>query len=324
MNGAGSSATLSVVVPNYNHGHFLPACLDSILSQSWQPDEIVVIDDASTDSSVEVIRSYLPKCPVLRLVQNERNRGVLHNLNWALREVKGQFLYCPAADDVLLPGQFEHTMRLLSEHPQAALCCGIGDWREESTGWQWYVGVGMAERPTYFAPADLVRLERSNRLFIAGNTAVVRRQAILEAGGYIGELKWHCDWFALHVAGFRHGIGYVPECLARFNILPGSFYQRGHKRSTEHEAVLRHMVELLCQPGYQDAAERIREAGSLYLFGWPMFRVLRSDPRFRRFLTPTFLRKNLWHALRLQVKKVTPKFAADWYFRLAGYKLPKR
>ena len=47
--------TLSIVVPNYNHGHYLPECLDSILSQSWPPDELIVIDEASTDNSVAVI-----------------------------------------------------------------------------------------------------------------------------------------------------------------------------------------------------------------------------------------------------------------------------
>jgi len=45
-----------------------------------------------------------------------------------------------------------------------------------------------------------------------------------------------------------------------------------------------------------------------------------ANPAYRRFLTATFLRKNLWHILKLQLKRVTPGFVGNWYFRLAGYR----
>ena len=52
-----------------------------------------------------------------------------------------------------------------------------------------------------------------------------------------------------------------------------------------------------------------------------MLKAIMSESRYRRFLNPVFLRKNLWHILRLEVKKFAPRFAAEWYFRLAGYKV---
>lgn len=313
---------LSVILPNYNHARHLPACLEAILTQSVQPLEIIIIDDASTDNSVKVIDRLVQKQPHVRFIQNEQNQGVVAGMNRGLNLARGDYVYYAAADDQVLPGLFEKSLVLLARHPQAALCCTIGDWWEMETGFNWQVGVGMAEAPAYLSPDRMVQLERHDRLFIASHTAVMRRAAILEAGGFIPELRWHCDWFAIYVASFRHGICVVPEALARFNIHASSFYKARDPEA--HRQVLRRMLDLLVHQDYLDAAARIRDSGALFLFGWPLLNVMIRTPRYRRFITPTFLRKNIWHSLKLQIKKFTPRFAAEWYFRLAGYRAPAR
>jgi len=308
---------LSVVLPNYNHARYLPACLEAILRQSVQPFEIIVIDDASSDNSVEIVEGFAKTHGHIRLIRNERNQGVVAGMNRGLEIAQSEWIYYAAADDQVLPGLFEKSLRLLAEHPDAALCCTIGDWREIETGFNWHVSVGMATRPCYLSPADLVNLERRDKLMIASHTAIMRRSAIRGAGGFIPELKWHCDWFAMYVAAFRHGICFVPEPLALFNIHASSFY-KGRDREA-HREVLRRMLNLLSGSDYQDVCGRIRESGALYLFGWPMFK-LTMNKSCRHFITPNFLRKNLWHSVKLQAKKVTPRCAAEWYFRLAGYR----
>jgi len=328
--------TLAVIVPNFNHGKHLPACLESILHQSWQPDEIIIVDDASTDNnnSVEVIQSYVQKHPQIRLVRNERNRGVLSTLNRGLgleepTLTRAEYVHFPAADDELLPGLLEKSMKLLTQYPQAAFCCAIGDWHEVATGLNWHVGVGMGDRPCYLSPSDMVELEKQGRLFVATNTVTVRREAIREAGGYIADLKWHCDWFALHVAGFRHGICFVPEALARFNIIPTSFYKRGRADEAAYRAVLEKMLGLLDRPEYQDVAVKIRESGALFQFGEPIRELLRSNPGYQSYLNPIFLRKNRRHVLKLRLKSVIDKFPflaplGNLYFKIAGYRVPKK
>ena len=69
-------------------------------------------------------------------------------------------------------------------------------------------------------------------------------------------------------------------------------------------------------PHYQEhAAEMIRRAGSLYIFGLPMLRVLLSRPEYWPFLNWLFLRKNLWHVAKLLLKRVTPTPLGNWYLR---------
>jgi len=60
-------STLSVIMSNYNHSRFLPEALDAIVNQSRQPDEFIIIDDASTDNSVEIIQSYASRYPFIKL-----------------------------------------------------------------------------------------------------------------------------------------------------------------------------------------------------------------------------------------------------------------
>jgi glycosyltransferase involved in cell wall biosynthesis len=312
--------TLSVIVPNYNHGQYLPACLDSILNQSWQPDELIVIDDASTDNSVEIIESYVRRIPRIRFHRNERNQGVLYNLNWGMDQVTGDFMYCPAADDTLISGFFEKTMRVLAEYPQAALCCTIGDWRELATGLNWHMGVGMADRPSYIPPARMVELGKRNRLFIPSNTSIFRREVVIQAGKYDPRLKWHSDWFLLYVTGFRHGICFVPEPLAVCNIHATSYFQRGRRDAAQYRELLEYLLGRLTHPENADVLPLIRDSGALFVCGMPILKLLLRRRQYRRLLTPTFLRRNLWYITQLQLKRFTPAFLGNLYFRLCGYR----
>ena len=306
----------SVILPNYNHGQYLPICLQSIVDQSLPADEIVVVDDASSDNSVEVIKSFAAKCPAIRFYQNERNMGVNYTINRLFSLVTGDLVFGPASDDHVLPGFFEKSVKLLLQYPQAAMSCTIGDWHEVATGWNWQVGVEMGSEPCYLSPQRLVELERQTKLHIPSHTAIMRRKLIPP---YPTELRWHSDWFALTSAAYRHGICFVPEPLAWFNIHQTSFYNAGRKKP-EHAEVMRNILLRLHLPENQDLLPRLREGAALYHFGWPMLQAIRSNPEWRHLLTPLMLRKCVWHAIKLKGKQVMPRFAADWYFQLAGYR----
>jgi glycosyltransferase involved in cell wall biosynthesis len=317
-----SLPSLSIIIPNFNHGDCLPTAVKAILEQSSKPLEIIIIDDGSTDHSVEVIKGLASRHPVIRFYRNEKNQGVCFTVNRGIDLAKGDYLFLSGADDEVLPGFLEKSLRLLAEHPQAGLSCTIGDWREVSTGLNWHVGVGMAEKPSYLPPAKMLELERSGRLFIPGHTTILKRTALIEAGKIIPELKLTVDWFVSYVIGFRHGICFVPEPLAVFKILPNSYYKRSRRDKQGYREVLEHMVRLLIQPKYQDATKFIREGGSLYIFGMPMLQLLWSRPEYRRFLNLPFMRKNLWHCTKLILKKFTPAFLGNLYFRISGYRAP--
>ncbi len=311
--------TISVVVPNYNHAQYLPRCLDALAGQSVLPLELIIIDDASTDNSVQVAEEYVRRHPFIRLYRNPQNQGVVYNMNHGMQMARGDFVFFAAADDEVLPGFIEKTMALLRQYPQAGLGCTVGDWIEMGTRLNWHVGVGMGDEPCFLPPDRLCELERLGRVFIATNATIFRRTALIELGGFRPELRWQCDWFAFTVLAFRHGVCFVPEALARVYIYPKSYHSAGRK-TVEHQHALRLLLDLLLSPQYQEVAVPIRESGALFLFGPPMLKLLLTQREYRRFLTPVFLRKNLWHSTKLQIKKFTPAFLGNWYFKISGYR----
>src|SRR2546422_7177434 len=96
--------TVSVVMTNYNYKRFLPEALAAIVQQSYRPHEILIIDDASTDDSVEIIKQFQREHSNIRLIRNDRNMGVLHNANVLFKMAAGDYVYGAASDDRILPG----------------------------------------------------------------------------------------------------------------------------------------------------------------------------------------------------------------------------
>src|SRR5438477_610601 len=91
--------TLSVIVPNYNHARYLDMSLPAILKQSVPPLELIVIDDASTDNSREVLRRFAARNPLVRLVENPKNLGVMPNIRAGVEMARGEYVYVGSADD---------------------------------------------------------------------------------------------------------------------------------------------------------------------------------------------------------------------------------
>src|SRR5206468_3510075 len=137
---------------------------NGLLDKSRCPDEIVVIDDGSTDNSWDIIQDYAGRHTCIRAYRNEKNMGAVFTVSRGLELARGDYVFASAADDCVLPGFFQKSMELLARYPQAGLCCTIGDWKEVETGLNWHVGVGMADTPAYLSPKRMVELERQGRL----------------------------------------------------------------------------------------------------------------------------------------------------------------
>lgn len=304
--------TLSVVLPNYNHARYLPAALRALLNQSVLPIEIIVIDDASTDNSMDVITEFAKNNSRIRVYQNEKNQGVVSGLNRGVELAKGDYVFLTSADDEVLPGLFQRSLELLARHPQAALSCTVCRWSYVDTALTWDMGTGMAGEPKYLSPDDLVCIGRRGKLFIGTSSVILRKQALIEACGFIPDLRWHCDWFAVTVPAFRYGLCFVPEPLSVFNIHSQSYYSSGRKRS-EHQQVLLRLVELLNSPVCADVRPRIRDSGALALFATPMLRILLSCPEHRAFVNATLLRLMFWRIAELIGKKILPPGLAQWF-----------
>jgi len=119
---------------NYNHAPFLPAAIAGLQAQTIPFDEIVVMDDASTDNSVALLEGLLKSLPQARLIKHAANQGVVDMMNAALAEVKSDFVYYFAADDTYNPHTVEWCEKLLARFPDVAMISGNARTVEVETG----------------------------------------------------------------------------------------------------------------------------------------------------------------------------------------------
>src|SRR5262245_23028599 len=173
--------SLTVVLPNFNHARFLPQALRALLAQTRPADELIVIDDASTDDSVEVIESFLPKLQNPILVRNKENVGVVRNMNVGLQMAGGSLLVFCAGDQVVYPTFFERILALLQAYPQAAFASArtaIIDDDGNRTGVLNHC-VPLSQPGYIEAPAAARHLMRDDAWF-TGNATIFRRTPLLE------------------------------------------------------------------------------------------------------------------------------------------------
>lgn len=311
--------TLSVIIPNYNHAKYLPQCVHAIMSQSVPANEVIVIDDCSTDNSVEVIEELARQYPTLKFVRNKVNQGVCLTVNCGLELSTSEYVLSAAADDQVAPGLFEKSLKLLAQHPQAALSGTICQFEDVKTGAKYYLGGGIASRPSYFSPDEMVRRMRANKLIIFTSTMIFRRAAMKEVGWYHADMRWHSDWFTFVTAGLRYGICFIPEVLGTFRVMHDGYSKKGMRQLKIQVEVLRAILNHLDEKEYRDIAPRIRDSASLSCFGKEMLGLILFNKRYWKRLTFAYLRQAVWWTVRIESKKVLPGFVIKLYFKLAGY-----
>ena len=227
--------TLSVFMGNYNHAHYISEALESILSQSFMPTEITIVDDASTDNSIEVIKGFAKRYSNVRLVQNTSNtrgRACAQVISRALIQGEADYVYLAAADDKVLPGFFEKSIGLLERYPQAGLCATYPKFmdaqgnfikREKLPFFHTHETHIHIKRSTFLSPAEVLSRLRRQPWFIRGFVSVLFRRSVLaEVWGLIPELGVLSDGFALDFVALKYGMCYIPEPLVAFRIMPNS------------------------------------------------------------------------------------------------------
>ena len=118
-----SKPLVSVVTPVYNGEAFLRETLDSIFAQDYEPFEVIVVDDGSSDGSGAIARSY----PTVRYIRQE-NQGPAAARNAGIAAARGEFLAFVDADDVILPNKLAVQVGYLLEHPETSVTLGGQDW----------------------------------------------------------------------------------------------------------------------------------------------------------------------------------------------------
>ena len=116
---------VSVIVPIYNTAKYLPKCLNSIIRQTYQNLEIILINDGSTDNSSKIIRQYAKKDPRIQVI-NQKNAGQSSARNSGLQKATGKYISFIDSDDEVSPLFIEHLITPFLSSPNTSLSvCGL-------------------------------------------------------------------------------------------------------------------------------------------------------------------------------------------------------
>jgi len=163
---------ISVVIPTYNAGDYLPGLLDSIFKQAIEDMEVIIVDDCSTDNTIEVAEQY----PV-RIIKMERNGGPARARNRGVREAKGEIIFFLDSDVIVLDGTIREVKRYFEENPSAKCVIGICSTEPLNKGFV----------PSYMAMFEYIHLigrQFQSVSVFAPRCGAIRREFFLQIGGY--------------------------------------------------------------------------------------------------------------------------------------------
>jgi glycosyltransferase involved in cell wall biosynthesis len=236
---SGPPPTLSVVLPNYNHGDRIARALYALLNQTPLASEIIVIDDGSTDDSVAVVEALQRHHASIKLIRSPMNQGIIASVKTGLAAATGDYLLFAASDDLVLPGLFNHAFTALSAYPKAAFfCAGVAllDIKDRVIG----VRPVTVPRhgPGYLSPDDVRRVIRDSDFWVLGTATVYRRRLLAEIGYFDANLGSLGDVLANRLLAFQHGFYFDPAVLAAYNKDPTSFSARNALSVSESRRLL--------------------------------------------------------------------------------------
>lgn len=216
------SGLVSLVVASYNHAGFLTKRMDSLLAQTYQNIEILVIDDCSPDNSVEILRRYETH-PNVRLTVREKNGGWVTVSNQGVDMSSGEYVLFANCDDDCDPRMIERLVATLEQHSSAgiAFCRSLMVDEEDHV-----LGDDFVIRETAFrkrcAGDTLLSKDEATRFLLHScvipnlSAALFRRECFSAVGYLSAEYRVCCDWDLFFRVAARYDIAYVAEPLNRF------------------------------------------------------------------------------------------------------------
>lgn len=201
---------VSVVIPHYNQNQYLERSIASVACQLDATDEILIVDDNSSEAPTIKADAWISTVRILIL---PRNCGPGMARNIGVEQAQHDYIAFLDADDIALPGRITAQLRALSVNTDWAGC--VGDFvyqRDEKKS-----SLAIHQERGFF---DIRRKLLSGRIFAAGSTLMMKRQAFLNVGGYNPDLRVYEDWDLLIRMVFCSSVGHCGESIA--NISPST------------------------------------------------------------------------------------------------------
>jgi glycosyltransferase involved in cell wall biosynthesis len=207
---------VSVIMPCYNHGRFVSESAAAVLAQTFSDLELIVVDDASTDNSMEVLRTLAKTDSRVKIIAHEKNRGPSGSRNDGVGSARGEFVAFCDADDIWKPEKLARQIRLLEEHPDCDITYCESEIIDE-TGRRTQL-LFSGEYPVPSAPSGNLFEALCTANFINTQTLLARRSALGDRLAFDERVRLAEDWWLWIRLARHHRFVYDSEPLALYRV----------------------------------------------------------------------------------------------------------
>jgi glycosyltransferase involved in cell wall biosynthesis len=263
-----STPAVSVLVPTYNGERYLAACLDSVLAQTQSDWELIVVDDCSSDGTLDIARAYARRDARVRVARNRTNLGMVRNWNHCVDLARGTWVKFLFQDDLMVPSCIAEMVAAAREATDFVAC---------KRGFIFEDGTSATDREFYLTHPSVTSLDgmaevspavvcdwaidRLGVNFIGEPSAVLlRRDLFARFGGFDPDLIMICDTeYWVRVASHT-GLIHVPQTLCQFRVHPGSASARA--LASRRYRISLDVVLLLWGYTFGDTYAKLREVAT--------------------------------------------------------------
>ena len=246
---------ISVVMAVYNEQHSLPQAIDSILNQTYQDFEFIIVDDCSSDDSSVIIRSYKEKDERIITIRNESNLGLAESLNIGISHANGEWIARMDGDDISLPARFETQIAYLETHPDIdVLSTALVDITPDN---QPFGQRSNPEDHNYLAWRTMWASPAYH------GTIMMRRSKFLESGGYkSGLILEDVELWSRMIQTARFAS--IPDVLYKYRRTHAEFNNILEKRTEATLEICRNFVSMILEkPVSMDEYMLLRNSTSI-------------------------------------------------------------
>ena len=228
-----SSASVTVIVVNFNQARYIKDAFTSIRNQTLSPEKVIVVDDGSAPIDVEDLRRLISETGIetQSFIQDEKNLGISARLNQALKEVSTEWLLVLAADDVLLPSSIENLFDSVTDSFDVAWGdLDVMDEQGDSLGFSrprdtWQGTVSTRYKTPNKPFKDLLKFNN----FIPGGMTLIRTKTVVNAGGWDSSITTEDFDLWLRISKTSQFL-YVAKSVGKYRVVEGSKSRRdSHK-----------------------------------------------------------------------------------------------
>jgi glycosyltransferase involved in cell wall biosynthesis len=210
----------SVIMPCYNHARFVGESVASILGQTFEDLELIVVDDKSQDGSVDLLLELAKKDARVKLILHDKNQGASRSRNDGLRSARGEYVAFCDADDLWKPDKLQRQVKLLTEHRDCDVTYCDSEIIDENGHLMGELFSDQFPLPP-IASGDLFEVLCA-RNFINMTTVLVRRQAVGGQLFFDESVQWVEDWWQWIRLSRHYHFHYEPDALAQYRVHPQS------------------------------------------------------------------------------------------------------